>query len=123
LLVCRRRDGALLGAINISQIARGAFRSGYLDYWIGADFARQGYMTEALALALRYAFRRLKLHRLEANIQPENTHSIKLVKRLEFLREGYSRRYLRIRGEWRDHERWAVLAEDWVSGAPSVAVT
>jgi ribosomal-protein-alanine N-acetyltransferase len=62
---------------------------------------------------LRYAFKQLKLHRVEANIQPENVASIALVKRAGFVNEGYSRRYLKIGGQWRDHERWAILHEDW----------
>ena len=70
-------------------------------------------MTEALRLAMRHAFRVLKLHRVEANIQPTNRPSIAVVKRLGFRREGYSRRYLKISGRWRDHERWAILKEDW----------
>ena len=111
--ICRRTDHAILGTINLSEIVRGIFRSAYLGYHIGSDFARQGYMTEALALTLRYTFRELKLHRLEANIQPGNGPSIALVKRAGFVREGFSRRYLKICGRWRDHERWAILAEDW----------
>jgi ribosomal-protein-alanine N-acetyltransferase len=67
----------------------------------------------AIQLILRYAFTKLKLHRVEANIQPENLASLALIKRAGFTREGYSRRYLRIGGRWRDHERWALLAEDW----------
>jgi len=78
-----------------------------------AAFAGQGYMTEGMRLALAQAFGPLKLHRLEANIQPANTDSIALVKRLGFKREGYSPRYLKIGGRWQDHERWAVLREDW----------
>ena len=113
LLIRRRSDDAILGAIGISQIIYGLFRSAYLGYEIGAPFARQGYMTEALELALHYAFVRLKLHRLEANIQPENQPSLALAARLGFRLEGYSRRYLKIGGRWRDHERWALLAEDW----------
>ncbi len=70
-------------------------------------------MTEALQLMLQYAFGDLKLHRLEANIQPGNTASIALVKRAGFVLEGFSRRYLKIGGRWRDHERWALIAEDW----------
>jgi len=70
-------------------------------------------MTEAIALMLRHAFVDLKLHRLEANIQPGNVPSIALVKRGGFVKEGYSRRYLKICGRWRDHERWAILVEDW----------
>ena len=84
-----------------------------MGYYIGAPFAGRGYMTEAIRLMLRYAFRDLKLHRIEANIQPENVASIALVRRAGFRREGYSPRYLKISGRWRDHERWAILAEDW----------
>ena len=84
-------------------------------------------MTKALGLTLHYAFRALKLHRLEANIQPTNTASLALVARLGFVCEGYSRRYLKIAGRWRDHERWAILAEDWRLGgrvaAPGSALT
>jgi ribosomal-protein-alanine N-acetyltransferase len=112
-LICRKEDGAIMGSIALSQIFRGGFLSAYLGYQIGAEFARQGYMTEALQLMLRYAFVDLKLHRLEANIQPGNTASIALVKRAGFVREGFSRRYLKIGGRWRDHERWAILIEDW----------
>ena len=112
-LICRADDGAVMGSIALSQIFRGGFRSAYLGYQIGAEFARQGYMTEALQLMLRHAFVNLKLHRLEANIQPNNAASIALVKRAGFIKEGYSRRYLKICGRWRDHERWAILVEDW----------
>ena len=70
-------------------------------------------MTEALALTLRIAFGRLRLHRVEANIQPGNRASIALVRRAGFRREGLSPRYLKIGGRWRDHERWALTVEDW----------
>ena len=109
----RREDDTVMGEINLSQIVRGLFLSAYLDYQVGAPFARQGYMTEGLHLALRHAFTTLGLHRLEANIQPENAPSIALVRKVGFAREGYSRRYLKIGGRWRDHERWAILREDW----------
>ena len=112
-LVCRTADGAIMGSIALSQIFLGGFRSAYLGYQIGAEFAGQGYMSEAIQLVLRHAFVHLKLHRLEANIQPDNAASIALVKRAGFVKEGYSRRYLKICGRWRDHERWAILVEDW----------
>lgn len=102
-----------MGAINLSQIFLGPFRSAYLGYYIGAAHARQGYMTEGLQLMLRYAFKQLKLHRIEANVQPHNVSSIALIKRAGFVREGYSPRYLKIGGRWRDHERWAILSEHW----------
>lgn len=113
LLVCRIEDDAIVGSINLSQIFRAGFKSAYMGYQMGAAFAGRGYMTEAIRLALSYAFNDLKLHRIEANIQPHNTASIALVKRAGFTNEGYSRRYLKICGRWRDHERWAILAEDW----------
>ncbi|MCM3873820.1 MAG: GNAT family N-acetyltransferase [Pyrinomonadaceae bacterium] len=112
-IVCRVDDGVIVGSINLSQIFRGGFQNAYLGYYIGAAYAGQKHMTEAVELMLRYAFQHLKLHRLEANIQPGNVGSIALVKRAGFVREGYSRRYLKICGRWRDHERWAIVAEDW----------
>ena len=117
-LIYRVSDGALVGGININEIVRGVFKSGYLGYQVGAPFARQGYMTEALALTLRIAFGRLRLHRVEANIQPGNRASIALVRRAGFRREGLSRRYLKIGGRWRDHERWALTVEDWQRRRP-----
>jgi [ribosomal protein S5]-alanine N-acetyltransferase len=112
-LICRVEDGAIVGGININEIVRGAFKSAFLGYQIGAPYARQGYMTEALALALAFAFGPLRLHRVEANIQPGNRASIALVRRAGFRLEGLSRRYLKIGGHWRDHERWALTVEDW----------
>jgi [ribosomal protein S5]-alanine N-acetyltransferase len=108
-------DNSIIGSISLSQIFYGGFQSAYLGYYVGAAYANRGYMSEALQLTLRYAFEDLKLHRLEANIQPGNTASIALVKRAGFVREGFSRRYLKICGRWRDHERWAILFEDWKS--------
>jgi ribosomal-protein-alanine N-acetyltransferase len=113
MLICRITDASIVGVINLSQIFRGGFQSAYLGYQTGAPFAGQGYMTEAIQLVLRHAFNDMKLHRLEANIQPDNKASIALVKRAGFTKEGYSQRYLKINGRWRDHERWAILAEDW----------
>lgn len=113
LLVKRRADGAVVGAVELSQIVLGVFRSAYLGYYLGAAYAGQGLMSEAIALTLNHAFTTMGLHRVEANIQPDNAPSLALVAKLGFVREGYSRRYLKIRGRWRDHERWAILAEDW----------
>ena len=110
--VCRRADGAIVGVINVSQIFLGNLRSAYLGYYAGAAFAGRGLMREGLGLVLCHAFRRLGLHRLEANIQPRNRRSIRLVRRLGFRREGFSPRYLKILGRWRDHERWAITADD-----------
>ena len=110
-LVCRREDHAIAGVINVSQIFYGNFRSAYLGYYAGAPFMGKGYMREGLLLVLRHAFDTLGLHRLEANIQPAIRASIRLVKRIGFRREGFSPRYLKILGRWRDHERWAITAQ------------
>ena len=111
-LVCRRDDDAITGVINMSQIFMGPFRSAYLGYYAFAPHAGSGSMTEGMKLALRHAFGAMGLHRLEANVQPGNERSIALVKRCGFRLEGYSPRYLKIGGRWRDHERWAILAEE-----------
>ena len=113
LVVCRREDDALIGVFNISEIVRGLFNSAYLGYYAFAPHAGTGYMAEGLQLVLRVAFTKLRLHRLEANVQPSNTRSLAFVRRAGFVREGYSRRYVRIGGRWRDHVRLALLAEDW----------
>jgi [ribosomal protein S5]-alanine N-acetyltransferase len=112
-LVCTRADDAIVGVFNLSQIARGFFESAYLGYYAFAPHAGRGLMAEGLELVLRHAFRELKLHRLEANIQPDNDASKRLVERAGFRYEGYSPRYLKIGGRWRDHERWAITREDW----------
>ena len=110
LLVCERGAGRIVGVINITNIVLGVFRSAYIGYYVFAGFERQGFMREGMRAAVRHAFSELKLHRLEANIQPGNAASIALVKACGFSLEGYSRRYLKIGGRWRDHERWAILA-------------
>jgi ribosomal-protein-alanine N-acetyltransferase len=117
LLLRRREDDALVGVFSLSEIVRGNLQSAYLGYYAGGPYAGRGYMTEGLRLVLRHAFENLKLHRVEANIQPTNAASIALARRAGFTQEGFSRHYLKISGRWRDHERWALLAEDWKRNA------
>ena len=113
MLVCRQEDHAIVGFFNLSQIVRRSLQSAYLGYAAGKPFAGHGYMREGLGLVLRHAFVDLRLHRIEANIQPGNHASIALARGAGFRREGFSPRYLKIGGRWRDHERWAILADDW----------
>jgi ribosomal-protein-alanine N-acetyltransferase len=108
-------SSSLLGAVEIGNIVRGAFQSGYLGYYAFDSGAGSGYMTEALTLCIDHAFDSLGLHRLEANIQPANLASSALAQRLGFRFEGHSPRYLFITGAWRDHDRWAITVEDWAS--------
>jgi ribosomal-protein-alanine N-acetyltransferase len=113
ILVRNAGDHSLIGVFNFSEIVRGAFQSAYLGYYAFAPHAGSGRMADGLALALQYGFRTLKLHRVEVNVQPRNTRSHALVQKAGFVREGFSRRYLRIGGRWRDHVRYALLVEDW----------
>jgi [ribosomal protein S5]-alanine N-acetyltransferase len=118
LLICRRSDDRIIGMANLSAIFRGNLQGAYLGFWASAEFAGQGYMTGGLQLVLHHAFKRLRLHRLEANVQPENEKSKALIKRSGFRYEGFSPRYLKVGGKWRDHERWAIVAEEvkWGNG-------
>jgi ribosomal-protein-alanine N-acetyltransferase len=113
LLVCRPDDDAILGVFVVSQIVRGMFHSAYLGYYAEQPYGGQGYMTEGMRLVLRHIFTDMRLHRIEANVQPENAASIALVKRSGFRLEGFSPRYLKVAGRWRDHERWAMTIDDW----------
>jgi ribosomal-protein-alanine N-acetyltransferase len=106
-------DGELAGVININEIVRGSFCSGYLGYYAFVPHNRRGYMGKGLRAVLNEAFRSQRLHRLEANIQPDNQASRQLVQRCGFQLEGFSPRYLKIAGRWRDHERWAFTVEQW----------
>ena len=120
MLLCRAEDDAIVGFFNLSQIVRRRLQSAYLGYAAGQPFAGQGYMRDGIELVLRHSFTTLELHRIEANIQPGNANSLALARGAGFRREGFSPRYLKIGGQWRDHERWAILVEDWRerTGAP-----
>ena len=105
--------GALVGVVNLNDILLGALRSASLGYYGFAARCGRGRMTAGVDLAVSHAFGELRLHRVEANIQPGNAPSRALVQRLGFRLEGVSPRYLYVSGDWRDHERWAVLSDEW----------
>jgi [ribosomal protein S5]-alanine N-acetyltransferase len=114
LLVCLRDDEGVeqfVGGINISNIIRGPLQGAFVGYQAFAGFNGRGLMTTGLNLAVAHAFKALKLHRLEANIQPSNSPSIALAQRCGFKLEGFSPRYLKLRGKWCDHERWAIVRD------------
>ncbi len=98
-----------VGYVEITNIVRGVFQSGYLGYYMFEGHQRRGVMRWALGVVVRRAWAELKLHRLEANIQCGNDASIALVRSLGFQQEGVSPKYLKLGGRWRDHERWAIL--------------
>lgn len=113
-LICADDTGIIVGYVGLNDIRRGVMQSCNAGYWIGERFTGMGYMTEGLRLAVRHAFRTLKLHRVEAGIQPHNAPSLAVVKKLGFRYEGTALRLLEINGVWADHERWAITAEEWL---------
>lgn len=112
-VICLLASGGprrIVGAVNINNIVRGGLQSGALGYVAYASTTGHGYMTEGLGLVIAHAFEELGLHRLEANIQPGNTRSARLVERLGFRHEGHSPAFQFIGGEWRGHDRWAITS-------------
>ena len=111
-LVFRQSDDKIVGVVNLNVIVYAALCSAYLGYYGVAGYAGKGYMKEGMMHVVNLAFSDMGLHRLEANIQPDNSASLALIQSLGFQHEGFSPRYLKIGNEWRDHERWALLADD-----------
>lgn len=112
--LCLQDSHEIVGTFNISNIIRGYFESAYLGYEVFCPHQHKGYMSAGLKLLLEQAFTVLQLHRLEANVQPENIHSIKLLAANGFVKEGYSKQYLNVGNHgWKDHERWAIINDNW----------
>lgn len=112
LFLVRRDTGEIVGAITLDNIRRGPAQSGTLGYWVGAPFARMGFMSEAIAAVVHYAFGRMDLSRLEAACLPENVASRGLLERSGFKYEGVAQSYLQIDGRWRTHVLYAALRSD-----------
>lgn len=110
--IFRQSDGELLGGLTLGQVRRGVAQATSLGYWMGAPFAGQGHMTDAVRTVVPFVFQTLRLRRIEAACLPANAASISLLERVGFQREGYARSYLCIAGEWRDHLLYAMLATD-----------
>lgn len=118
-LVCNSA-GNIAGVFNINEIVRGLFQNAYLEFYVVADYAGKGHMSAGLKLVLAKIFNELGLHRIEANIQPENTRSIQFVKKNRFRYESFSPRYLKIDNQWRGHEHWAMTVEDFIANNKEV---
>ncbi len=112
-LVCARDGDAIVGFVNLNNIVRGSFQSAAAGWASFLPHAHRGHLTEGLDLALEVAFTQLRLHRIEANIQPSNHRSRELARRCGFTLEGYSPEFLEVGGAWRDHERWAIREDVW----------
>lgn len=115
-LVFRIEDGALTGGLSLSNIRRGVAQTATLGYWAGASFAGRGYTTAAVEAAVRFAFERLGLHRVEAACVPENARSARVLEKCGFEPEGRARAYLQIDGRWRDHSLFGIVRPDSLEG-------
>ncbi|KEZ77000.1 GNAT family N-acetyltransferase [Salinisphaera hydrothermalis] len=111
-------DGPLIGCVHLNEIVHGALESAYLAYFAFEPYQGRGLMSQMLAGVVDLAFDRHGLHRVEANVQPSNHASKALVERLGFRLEGFSPRYLKIGGHWRDHDRYALTVEEWTGRWP-----
>ena len=112
LLLIRRVDNLLLGAVTLDNIRRGPVQAGTMGYWIGAAFARQGYMREAVQSMVHHAFTMLDLSRIESACLPENVASRGVLEKTGFKYEGVAQSYLQINGRWRNHVLYANLRSD-----------
>jgi ribosomal-protein-alanine N-acetyltransferase len=111
-VICDSHSHSIVGFISLTGIEREPYHRGRLGYGIFERYARMGYISAGLRQVINFAFESLKLHRLEADIQPENGPSRRLVEKMGFTCEGVSRGFIRINGEWTDHERWALTPDD-----------
>lgn len=114
-LVFEGESDQLVGGLTLSNVRRGVTQSAMLGYWLGAPHVGKGLMSAAVRAMLPHAFEPLRLHRVEAAVQPANSRSIAVLKRAGFVEEGLARRYLKINGVWQDHLLFAILAEDWMT--------
>lgn len=114
-------DDRLVGEINLNSVQRGAFKNAYVGYWVDERSAGNGYVPEALVALARFAFEELRLHRLQISIIPRNHRSRRVVEKLGIREEGVAQRYLEINGQWEDHVRYAITAEEWDARASELS--
>jgi ribosomal-protein-alanine N-acetyltransferase len=113
-------DQQFAGEINLNNVTRGALQGATIGYWIDRARAGHGYVAEAVAVVLQFAFEQLALHRVEICIVPRNANSRRVVEKLGLRCEGVAERFLEIAGVWEDHLRYAITAEEWVERGPEL---
>ncbi len=122
-LLVKTTNNNIAGVFNLSQIFRGCFQNTILGCYVNKKYCHQGYMSIGLLHVVAHTFFNLDLHRIEANVQPDNHSSIRLFANFGFREEGYSKNYLKIDGKWRDHKKFAITVEDWAEIARKHNVT
>lgn len=107
-------ENKIIGSINLSNIVRGVFQSCFLGYSLDKDYINKGYMSFAVSKIVDFAFKELKLHRIEANVMPRNIASKKVLEKNNFIEEGLAKKYLLINGKWEDHIHMVILNKNYV---------
>jgi ribosomal-protein-alanine N-acetyltransferase len=107
-----RSNDELIGNVALMEILRGALQSCFIGYSLDQRYNGQGYMTEAVRLATKYAFETLKLHRIEAGVMPHNFGSIRVLEKAGYHKEGIARKNVKINGRWEDHQVLAIINEN-----------
>lgn len=110
-----KQTNQLIGRVNLSNVSRGAWQNCTIGYWIDQDCQGKGYITDAVKLAVSFAFTEADLHRVQAAIMPRNKGSIRVIEKVGFQYEGLSKYYLLINGVWEDHQIFAITKENWNS--------
>jgi [ribosomal protein S5]-alanine N-acetyltransferase len=113
-------DSRFAGEITLSSIQRGPFQNGAIGYWIDEELAGSGFVPEAVVVVLQFAFETLRLHRVEVAIIPRSESSRRVVEKLGLRNEGVALGYLEINGQWEDHVRYAITAEEWAVRGPEL---
>ena len=116
-------EGRFAGEVTLSSILRGPFQNGSIGYWIDKDVAGEGLIPESMVVMLQFAFETLRLHRIEVAIIPRNLASRRVVEKLDLRNEGVALGFLEINGEWEDHVRYAMTAEEWAIRGPELCAT
>lgn len=105
-------DGRIIGGIVLSNIIRGALQSANVGYYVAESHNNRGIGTEAVRQVVGFAFKELGLHRVEAGVMPHNARSMRVLEKAGFRRIGFAPHYLRLHGQWRDHELFQITTED-----------
>lgn len=118
--IVERRSGRMRGRIALANVVRGAWENATIGYFVDNEVGGRGLATEAVALALRFAFGPASLHRVQAAVMPHNARSRRVLEKNRFRHEGHAPRYLRLDGAWRDHDLFAITAEEYGIEQPSL---
>ena len=114
---CIRAGDRIVGRLSLTQVFRKAFQNCYLGYFVAEEHNGRGYATQAVRLAVDYAFDELGLHRVQANVMTKNPRSARVLVKAGFRKEGMAPNYLQIAGRWEDHDLFAITVEDRAAGS------